>query len=91
MRFEWAEKKRLSNLEKHKLDFKTAYQVWKSKIFVAQDKRRDYSEQRWTVFGILDGRVMVIVYTKRIFNVIRLISFRKANQREVKYYENAKK
>jgi len=38
--------------------------------------------------GIIGQRIFVVVYTKR-HEVIRIISARKANQREVKHYENS--
>ena len=42
--------------------------------------------------GYANDRLVNIVYTKRKPNIIRIISFRKANQRQVKAYEkNIKK
>lgn len=51
------------------------------------DDRKDYGEVRYCTLGKIDGRVHAIVYV-RIDNGIRVISFRKANQREVKKYES---
>jgi uncharacterized DUF497 family protein/uncharacterized protein (DUF4415 family) len=84
-------RKRLSNLEKHRVDFRDAYQVWGCPMIILEDKRWVYNEKRWTALGLLNKRVMNVVYTKRLFNMIRIISFRKGNQREVKQYENSKK
>lgn len=87
MKFEWDEEKQSMNLEKHRLDFAKAYQCWESPMLIKEDKRRAYGEPRWVGLGLLAGRVVVVVFTLRSFDTIRLISFRKANHREVMTYE----
>ncbi len=52
------------------------------------DDRRDYGEPRWRALGLIDGRLHALVFTPTT-NGIRIISFRKANAREVKNYEEA--
>jgi len=59
-------------------DFETA-------IFT-QDTRRDYGEIRLRALGYLDGRIHALVFTETAKG-IRVISFRKANKREVLMYE----
>jgi len=62
------------------LDFPTAvYSV---------DARRDYGEVRHRALGLVDGRVHVLVFTETEQG-IRVISFRKANRREARRYEQA--
>jgi uncharacterized DUF497 family protein len=61
-------------------DFETA--------LYAVDDRRDYREERWRALGRLDGRVHALVFAETTRG-IRVISFRKANRREVKRYEKA--
>lgn len=51
-----------------------------------EDTRKDYGEVRYCALGSVAGRVHALVYT-RIDGGIRVISFRKANKREVKMYE----
>lgn len=51
-----------------------------------QDSRRDYGETRIRTLGFLDGRLHALVFTETSKG-IRVISFRKANKREVKTYE----
>ncbi len=51
------------------------------------DLRFDYSEHRYIGYGRIDGRLMVVVYTERLPDIIRIISFRKANYREQKIYK----
>ena len=61
-------------------DFSTA-QLW-------QDTRQPYPESRFVALGFLDARLHVLCFTP-IAGGIRVISFRKANRREEKDYEQA--
>ena len=58
---------------------------WESAIETIDD-RSDYNEERWVALGFIDNRLHVLIYSLR-GNNIRLISLRKANNRERKYYE----
>lgn len=60
---------------------------WETALFT-EDNRFDYPEKRIIGLGKIEQRVHVICFTP-IPNGIRVISFRKANKREVKRYENA--
>ena len=51
-----------------------------------QDHRWDYGEDRFQLYGMIDGRLFFLVYTVRN-SITRIISARKANQREVAQYE----
>jgi uncharacterized DUF497 family protein len=53
---------------------------------VAEDARRDYGEPRFRVLGVVDGRILFVVYTWR-GGVCRLISARKADARERRRYQ----
>ena len=55
---------------------------------VQADARHSYGEERYQLMGKIEHRLFVVVYTPR-HDVIRIISARKANQREVKHYENS--
>lgn len=59
-------------------DFDTAV-VW-------PDTRKPYPEVRYVALGLLDTRLHVLCFTPAAGG-IRVISFRKANSREVKDYE----
>ncbi len=59
-------------------DFGTA-RIW-------QDARKPYPETRFVALGWLDQRLHVMCFTP-VADGIRIISFRKANTREVKIYE----
>jgi uncharacterized DUF497 family protein len=86
MRYEWDEDKRVANYIKHNVDFLDAERFeWASAIETIDD-RADYNEKRWIALGFIDNRLHVLIYAMREDN-IRLISLRKANSRERKYYE----
>ena len=52
------------------------------------DTRRDYGETRHIALGYLDRRLHVLCFIETTTG-IRVISFRRANAREAKRYENA--
>lgn len=49
------------------------------------DNRQDYGEERIRALGFVSGRLHALVFVETALG-IRVISFRKANKREVKYY-----
>ena len=89
MRFEWDEAKRRANLEKHGLDFADSPEMFAGEMVIALDRRLDYGEARFIGFGPLKGRVMAIIFSRRMPDLIRIVSLRKANQRERRRYEQA--
>ena len=87
--FEWDERKRRSNLRKHKLDFADCAAVFSGVITTAVDDRCDYGETRFLTFGLLRGRVVVVIHTEA-GGIVRVISMRKAAVHEQKaYFEKA--
>jgi uncharacterized protein len=91
VRLEWDKQKNKVNVEKHGLDFADAYKVFEFPMLVKLDDREDYGEDRWIGIGLMDIRVVVIVFTEPKENTIRVISFRKATSEEKKRYEQAYK
>jgi uncharacterized protein len=89
MQFEWDEAKRLANLEKHGLDFADAVELIQGQMVIGRDQRFDYGEERYIGFGALRQRVIAVVFSRKEPDVIRLISLRKANQREQRRYGRA--
>jgi uncharacterized protein len=51
-----------------------------------EDTRRDYAEKRWLVLGKIEKRLFAVAFTSR-GAIIRLISARKANEREQRKYD----
>lgn len=58
---------------------------WETALYV-EDDRKLYPERRFVAVGYLSKRLHVICFTP-IEGGVRIISFRKANSREVKRYE----
>ncbi|HEV7877561.1 BrnT family toxin [Bradyrhizobium sp.] len=53
---------------------------------VVRDDRKDYGEVRYNMLAKVNGRVFHITFTER-GEILRIISARKANQREQRRYE----
>lgn len=87
MQFEWDNIKNETNINKHNADFEDAKELFSSETFLfAIDNRFNYKEDRYIGYGKINNRLFSVAYMKRDNN-IRIISFRKANDREVKRYE----
>ena len=87
MQFEWDENKNAENIAKHGFDFEDAAGVFQTDVFVRRDARFDYSEERWIGIGLLNTKIIFIVFTQRGDDVIRVISLRKALTHERHLYE----
>jgi uncharacterized DUF497 family protein len=83
--FEWDDTKRKLNIKKHAIDFINASMIFDSYTLTIEDDRYDYGEERFVTFGILKGRVVVVVHTENE-DSIRIISIRKATKYEEKKY-----
>ena len=88
MEFTWSETKRASNIVAHGLDFVDAHVVFEGMTYTFEDDRLSYSEQRFVTLGLLAGIPVSVVHTENDHE-IRIISFRKATQRESQIYFNA--
>ena len=87
MKFIWDRRKNEANIKKHELDFADAYKVFESPMLENLDNREEYGEDRWIGIGLMENRVVVIVFTEPEEETIRVISFRKATTDESKKYE----
>jgi uncharacterized protein len=87
MQIEFDSNKRDKTLLERELDFADAAKVFAGHQFTAPDNRKDYSELRFITVGKLDERMVVIVWTPRGENR-RIISMRKCNEREQKFYQH---
>ena len=85
MEFAWSKAKRTANLKTHGLDFVDAPRVFEGLTFTFEDDRFSYGEQRFVTLGLLAGIPVSIVHTESEHE-IRIISFRKATQRETQIY-----
>ena len=89
LEFEWDEKKNELNIKKHGIDFNDVPTMFQYPLLTGLDIRQDYGEYRWIGIGTLRNRVIVIIFTERTNNKIRLISARKANRYERQKYQEA--
>lgn len=87
MEFTWSKAKRAANLKTHELDFVDTPRVFEGLTFTFEDDRFVYGEQRFVTLGLLAGTPVSIVHTETEHE-IRIISFRKATQREAQIYFN---
>ena len=82
----WEENKRLKNLANHGVDFRDLERLDWRRALVFEDWRKDYGETRFIAMAPLGDRLHVVVYVER-GGERRIISARKANTREVAFYE----
>jgi uncharacterized protein len=85
MEIEFDTEKRQLTLVKRALDFEDAKLILEGPNITIDDDRYDYPERRFITFGKLTGRLVVVVWTSRE-DRFRIISMRKANDREQKKY-----
>ena len=77
--------KNAKNIAERGLPFGMVSELDWSQAVILEDNRRDYGERRFRAFGVIDGRLYAVVFTPRGED-LHIISFRKANPREVKSY-----
>ena len=75
--------KSASNIRERGLSFERAAEFGWDDAIVDEDTRKPYPERRFVAVGYLDARLHVLCFAETPAG-IRVISFRKANQREVK-------
>ncbi|MBI2800632.1 MAG: BrnT family toxin [Gammaproteobacteria bacterium] len=83
--FVWDDAKRLSTLQKHRIDFIDAAKIFRGRTFTVEDDREAYGEQRFLTLGLLEDQVVSVAHTERD-EEIRIISIRKATQHEARFY-----
>jgi uncharacterized DUF497 family protein len=89
LEFAWDAVKAAQNFAKHGVLFKYAVELFLDPNRIdRKDSRRDYSEVRYISLGMIEGRLFAVVYTQR-GSAVRLISARKANDREQRQYDNS--
>jgi uncharacterized DUF497 family protein len=86
VRYSFDPAKRATNLKKHGFDIADARYVIESGMTVTfEDRRFDYSEERFVTLGPL-GDVLVVIVTAETEDHIRVISMRKADRYEQALY-----
>jgi uncharacterized DUF497 family protein len=79
------ETKRKSNIKEHGLDFAGCEAIFSGPVVSWEDDRERYSEQRINTLGVLNGVVVHMTYTER-GGKLRVISLRKAEKHEIKFF-----
>jgi uncharacterized DUF497 family protein len=87
MLFDWDETKNEINIRRHAIAFADVPIVFNGPLLTDLDDRVAYGEERWVSIGMLSQLVVVVVWTERDGDTIRIISARKANKHERQRYE----
>jgi uncharacterized DUF497 family protein len=84
--FEWDNNKNKSNIAKHGISFEQAKQLFDNIHITKIDNRKDYGEVRKISMGIIDEKLIIIVTHTNRNGKIRIISARKASNKEREVY-----
>lgn len=91
MQFEWDEEKSASNLKKHDVSFEEAQTVFgdnSARIF--DDDEHSFEEKRIGIVGYsANNRLILVAFTVRENDTIRIISARETTPSERRKYEDA--
>jgi len=86
--FQWDQGNSNKNLLKHNVEDWECEQVFFNEpLLVLDDPKHSLVERRWAAFGRTDGgRLLVVIFTKRD-KLLRVISAREMNRKEILFYE----
>ena len=95
LRFEWDEEKNRVNWDEHQITFSKAIEVFYDPNRISEpDNRFDYGEERLRTIGMAENMLLLVVaWTDRgndDFEIIRIISARRARPLERRKYGNRK-
>jgi len=84
--YTWNERKRVSNRNKHRIDFADmTFFNWDVATIVTDDEHND----RLIATSYIDSRICVAVYTEQESGKIHVISLRRATKEEIRHYAEA--
>lgn len=83
-KFEWDNRKNLSNQKKHKISFEDAVDIFNDDERIQYASNRN-GEQRFKVLGKAFQAIIVVIYTTRKL-LVRIISARRASKEERRTY-----
>ncbi len=89
MQFEWDAVKAATNLKKHGVSFDEAVTVFSDSLAcIFDDEWHSIGENREIIIGYsVQRRILMIIFTERSHDVVRIISARTATSTEVKKHE----
>ena len=92
MRFEWDLEKEALNLRKHGVGFQEAVEVFADLNGLEEfDAEHSADEPRWIRLGLSSRRLLLVIYSERGGEVIRIIHARKAGEVQKQIYEENKR
>jgi uncharacterized DUF497 family protein len=88
--FEWDENKAQINLKKHQVNFEEAQTVFDDPLAcIFDDERHSFGEKREIMIGFSSkNRLLLVCFTERNNNIIRIFSSRLATKQERRNYES---
>jgi len=92
LKFEWSNEKSDLNISKDQISFEEAKEVFFDPMHISKlDHRFDYFEERWITLGTT-SKDKILVVANMFFDengeeIIRIISARRANEKERIFYE----
>ena len=88
MRFDWDPEKEKSNLDKHGISFGEAIELFSSGVDYLEvyDEGHSQEEDRFIAIGPVAGRIVLVAYSQRPEDTIRVISARLATRQEIQLY-----
>jgi len=88
--FEWDPNKNHENQEKHGISFEQASELFNGEddYLEIYDVEHSDEEDRFIAIGAIVDGVLVVVFTERDEDLIRIISARPATPREVRMYQS---
>ena len=89
MRLEWNRDKAAANFRKHGVSFDEAFTVFDDRLaLIFQDEDHSLEETREIIIGHSSrNRLLVVCFTERAKDVVRIYSARPATRKERKEYE----
>ena len=90
MKFEWDEAKSLANQRKHGVSFEEASELFQSGVDYLEifDEEHSVVEDRFVAIGPITNGIVVIVWTERDEETVRIISARWATRNEQALYRS---
>lgn len=89
--FIWDPEKARRNLLKHRIAFEDAVRVFLDRHQISEIESYVDGEERWRTIGMMNGEVVVLVIHTTLDledgELIRIISARRADRKERRYYE----
>jgi hypothetical protein len=88
VRFEWDAAKDEVNQQKHGISFAEASELFSSGVDFLEiyDQQHSAEEERFIAVGPISRGLVVIIWTEREADTVRIISARKATKREAQWF-----